>query len=193
MLLNPLNQCDSLQPDGSTENRTVLSRSSHRSGGARGRQILPKVRSKASVVNCSLSRMSHAMTGSRVPCRLPFNFPHVTVTKRDPPIKPDILREGWSVDHSRLQVRTNGTRPSDSSPIFGCTTSSPAGCWRIRYTQQLACLLCKGWLYGGHCQLMVCPAALWLPLARWGAAGQRTAGRRRCFVAGGTSSWGGPL
>ena len=38
------------------------------------------------------------------PCSLPFNFPHVGVTRAAPPLPPAVAAEGWSVDHSAVQV-----------------------------------------------------------------------------------------
>lgn len=43
----------------------------------------------------------------RTPCRLPFNFPYVGVTKSAPPLKQaeELRSGGWAVGHNRVQVR----------------------------------------------------------------------------------------
>lgn len=38
-------------------------------------------------------------------CSLPFNFPHVGVTRTAPPLPEDVAAEGWTVDHNRVMVR----------------------------------------------------------------------------------------
>ncbi|KAL4859407.1 hypothetical protein ACK3TF_000514 [Chlorella vulgaris] len=35
---------------------------------------------------------------------LPFNFPHVGVTRTAPPLPEDVAAEGWTVDHNRVMV-----------------------------------------------------------------------------------------
>lgn len=53
---------------------------------------------------CMLRKFPNFISSTPAFCRLPFNFPHVTVTKSGPPLKAELSREGWAVDHNRVQV-----------------------------------------------------------------------------------------